>query len=1091
MKYSFALAFAVMTFGLFLVADAADSVSLAGNWRFALDQNNAGVKEDWQERTLADQITLPGVLQYQGYGDDVATDTKWTATLYDKQWYLKPQYKKYAEPGNVSVPFFLQPPKHYVGAAWYQRDIEIPAEWKGRRVVLTFERAHWETRIWVDKVPVGSNDSLATPHEYDLGIVEPGQHTLTVRVDNRMIVDVGYDAHSITDHTQGNWNGLVGRIELTATSPVWIDDVQTFPNVERKSVRLKVQIGNASGKTGEGTLTVDDKTEAVKWDEKGGRAEFEIALGDAAKPWSEFHPTLQKIAVSLKGDGADDRRDVTFGLREIAVEGMNFTMNGQKFFARGTVENCEFPLTGYPPTDVESWRRVIRICKEHGLNFIRFHSFCPPEAAFIAADELGFYFQVECGMWVRRANMSLGRGKSNDAWLYRESERIVRAYGNHPSFTMLVHGNEPTVDEKFIAAWVKQWKEKDSRRLYSSSTGWGLTNENQFNVAHTSPDRKVPMRGQGGWNGGDFRKATDRSKVPMVTHEIGQFCSYPNFDEMAKYVGPLKPKNFAIFRDSLAEHGMLDLDHAFAEASGKLQTLCYKEEVEAALRTPKLGGFQLLDLHDFPGQGTALVGVLDVFWDSKGYVTPAEFRRFCSETVPLARLTKRTWTTDETLTTEIEISHFGDTPLENAVVSWALKSDDGKVAASGEFPTKTIPLGNNFSLGAIVVPLKDLPAPKLYQLEVSVAKTAVANDWSVWVYPAAAKRENAKEDDSLATPEGLSVTNSFDDATKAKLAAGGAVLYFADKEISWKAPPAGFVPVFWNLQMFPRWKGQTLGILCDPQHPALTEFPTKSYSEWNWSDVLSNCRAFNMDDLPKDMKPIVRMIDDWNRNRRLGIIFECKVGEGRLVACSADLPRLSKRYPAAKQLYRSLLDYAVSEKCKPTVAVSVEQVQSLLRTPNEMRNLGAIASCPQAEEPTTDKVGQYMREDGVLVTTGRGRPTEFIIDDDPSTSWITPAGVRYPIDVIVELKEPITAKGLRCLPVQDSYDGAIKDYVVNVSDDGKTWKQAAKGTFELSLNERTVKFAEPTTARFIKLSVLNGYGEKTAASLAELTILKP
>ena len=111
--------------------------------------------------------------------------------------------------------------------------------------------------------------------------------------------------------------------------------------------------------------------------------------------------------------------------------------------------------------------------------------------------------------------------------------------------------------------------------------------------------------------------------MPAVVHEMGQWCVYPNFDEVRKYTGPLKPKNFDIFHDSLAEHGMLDQWRDFLRASGKLQALCYKEEIEAALRTPGIGGFELLDLHDFPGQGTALVGVLDPFWESKGYITPA------------------------------------------------------------------------------------------------------------------------------------------------------------------------------------------------------------------------------------------------------------------------------------------------------------------------------------------------------------------------------------------------------------------------------------------------------------------------------------
>jgi beta-galactosidase/beta-glucuronidase len=244
---------------------------------------------------------------------------------------------------------------------------------------------------------------------------------------------------------------MVGALELLATSPVWIEDVQVYPNVARKSALVKVQIGNASGKAGQGTLAIGQQSKQVDWDEKGGAAELEVALGEA-KTWDEFNPALQKLSLRLTGAQADDQRTVTFGLREIGAEGKQFRLNGHPAFFRGTLECCIFPLTGYPPTDVQSWKRIIGICKSYGLNLIRFHSWCPPEAAFIAADELGFYFQVECAVW-----NNPGDDKVLGDWLYAESERIVRAYGNHPSFMLLTHGNEPSGKgrEAFLAGWVR------------------------------------------------------------------------------------------------------------------------------------------------------------------------------------------------------------------------------------------------------------------------------------------------------------------------------------------------------------------------------------------------------------------------------------------------------------------------------------------------------------------------------------------------------------------------------------------------------------------------------------------------------------
>jgi beta-galactosidase len=393
-----------------LACAAEAAVSLAGPWRFELDRADAGLAEHWFERTLKATIQLPGALQNEGFGDEVTAETRWTGDVGADRWRTRPEYVEYRKPGNVKVPFFLQPEKHYVGAAWYQRDFEIPAGWQTQRVVLTFERAHWETRVWLDGRTFGSNDSLCTPHLYDFGTgLKPGKHTLTVRADNRVLVAVGEWAHSVTDHTQGNWNGLIGHLGLTATSPVWIDDVQVFPHLAAKSATVRVRIGNATGKPGTGTPRVSSQVKPVTWDSSSGTAEIDVSLGDRAEPWDEFTPALQQVTVDLSGEQASDQRVIRFGLREIGTQGRQFVLNGRLTFLRGTLECCIFPLTGFPPTDLESWKRIIRICKAYGLNHIRFHSWCPPEAAFAAADELGFYYQVECGVWAEP-----GEGKSVD-----------------------------------------------------------------------------------------------------------------------------------------------------------------------------------------------------------------------------------------------------------------------------------------------------------------------------------------------------------------------------------------------------------------------------------------------------------------------------------------------------------------------------------------------------------------------------------------------------------------------------------------------------------------------------------------------------
>ncbi len=947
-------------------ATAAQSghISLAGQWRFQLDRGNANLQEQWFERSLPDKIRLPGLLPAQDIGDNVAVETKWTGDIVDKSWFTAPEYAEYRKPGNLKVPFWLQPEKHYVGVAWYQRDIEIPPDWRGKRVVLTLERPHWETRVWVDGRQAGSNNSLSTPHEYDLGTaLAPGKHRLTIRVDNGLVVDVGVNSHCVTDHTQGNWNGIAGDISLRATGPVWIEDVQVYPNLATRKVRIVVKLGNRSERAGTGNLLVSVSSQSqagkalanpmpvfVSWGESGGKAEFEITP-PVCQAWDEFTPDLQKLGINLM-DLTDskhwlDSRSVMFGFREVSTQGTQFLINGRKTFFRGTLECCIFPLTGHPPTDMESWKRIIRIAKAYGLNLFRFHSYCPPEAAFVAADELGFYYQVET-CWANQST-TLGDGKPVDQWVYDETDRILKAYGNHPSFLLMPHGNEPGGKKAsaYLAKWVNHFKAQDSRRLWTSGSGWPAIAENQF---HVTPNPRVQS-----WGAGlksrinarppetrtDYRDFIQAQRMPIISHEIGEWCVYPNFDEMRKYKGYLKPRNFEIFQATLRAHRMGDLGHQFLLASGKLQTLCYKEEIESALRTPGMGGFELLDLHDFPGQGTALVGVLDPFWEDKGYVTAGEYSRFCKSTVPLARLSKRVFTTEELLEADIEVAHFGPAPLDAAATTWKLVDDHHKAVASGKLPPCDVPVDNGTALGRVRIDLKDVPSPARYKFVVTLgpapdgaqgvsrgkrgASPAFENDWDVWVYPPAVNTQ---------APPGVVMVEDLNDEALAALNAGGRVLLLIPPNRVKNDKPAkvelGFSSIFWNTAWTHRQAPTTLGILCDPKHPALALFPTEYHSNWQWWYLISQAGAMILDGLPKELRPTVQVIDDWVTSRKLGLVVEARMGGGKLLVCSIDLRKDQEHNPVARQMLHSLLHYVNSSSFKPAVALSPAEVRSLM-----------------------------------------------------------------------------------------------------------------------------------------------------------------
>jgi hypothetical protein len=941
----------ILVLGCPLFSFASDfTIPLEGEWGFRLDKEDLGIGEKWFNTKLEGRIRLPGSLQGQGFGNDVTVDTEWTGDIVDRSWFTEPEYAPYRQPGNIKVPFWLTPDKHYVGVSWFQREVNIPAAWEGKRIVLTLERPHWETALWVDQERIGSNDSLSVPHVYDLsGRIKAGRRTLTLRVDNRMVVPVGVNSHSVSDHTQSNWNGVVGKIKLSSSSPIWIEDLQIFPDVENRKARVRAVLENRSGAPVKGTLFLRARSSHGEKVHDEGRRSFpvafagntatvdlEYALGRKALLWDEFSPALYQMEAVLEARRGDvsfkDAQSVKFGLREVKREGRHLLLNGRRIFLRGTLECSIFPLTGYPPTDADSWKRIIRIAKAHGLNHIRFHSWCPPQAAFEAADELGFYYQVECSSWANQGT-TIGDGGRIDDWIREEGDRILQAYGNHPSFLMLAYGNEPAGknQREYLGKLVTTWREKDKRRVYTSAAGWPLIPESDF---HSAPDPRIQAWGaelKSRINAlppetmTDYREYVTGQELPVISHEIGQWCVYPNFEEISKYKGALKAKNFEIFRDGLRERGLLHKARDFLLASGKLQTLCYKEDIESALRTPDFGGFQLLDLHDFPGQGTALVGVLDAFWDSKGYVTAEEFRRFSGDTVPLARMPKRILTSDEDFLAQIEVSHFGPADLKKIRPVWLVRNEDGVPVASGHLPVQDIPSGTLAPLGKIRLELNRWKLPARLVLEVRLAGTPHANDWDFWVYPSKLEEQ---------APDGVIVSHSLDAETIAALKRGGTVLLLpppdrikGDKK--GRVPP-GFSSIFWNTAWTSGQAPHTLGILCDPGHPAFAGFPTDYHSNWQWWELVTRAHPFILNDLPRDLEPLVYLIDDWVSNRKLALLFEARVGEGRLLACGIDLVSELDTRPVARQLRASLLQYAAGGDFQPSVRLSPDQIASLL-----------------------------------------------------------------------------------------------------------------------------------------------------------------
>ncbi len=926
------------------------TISLAGTWRFALDANDIGVRQQWFARDLDDTVRLPGTTDENHKG--IKKDEQCIDRL-SRVWYWK-------------------------GPAWYQRRVTVPDAWKGKRITLLLERTK-NTRVWVDKAFCGGDDTLSAPQLFDVtAAMPPGQHTITVLVDNARLPPVG-PAHAVDERTQTNWNGIVGRMELSASAAVWLDDVQVYPDAEKKHAVVRAMIGNITGKAAGGQITVrcesrnvakpsTFKTQSinVKAGERENAVEFTYQPGDDAPLWDEFQPALLRLDLELEatagGQQIRDRRTVDFGMRDFTTRRNCFTINGRTAFLRGKLDCCLFPLTGYPPMDKAGWLRVLSISKSYGLNHYRFHSWCPPEAAFQAADELGMYFQVELPN--KRSAFNAPEGKEaaahnidrldvestlQKASLYdygkREGELIFKAFGNHPSFVMFTLGNELGRTQGMFEL-VAHFKKIDPRHLYaqgSNNVHWNpsLAEGDDFWVT-CKTGKTLPVRGaffQGDYLNPhiefsppstmvDFSESIAGIPVPVISHENASFEVSPDFREIPEYTGVTRARNLEIFRERLKAANMLDQADDFVRASGALSVICHREDLEASLRTPGLGGFQLLDIQDFPGQGTALVGILNVFMESKGLITPEAWRQFCRETVPLLRMKKYTWTTNETFMGRVQIAHYGPADIPNARVTWTATGSGGKKVASGAFDPVMIEQGKVFDVDMFAMPLGGVATPRKLTISIAIEGTQFRNDYEIWVY-------SPKVDTSV--PAGVMVTDSFAaGATRKHLAAGGKVLLLPKLDKLPYSVAGGFQTDFWSPMFAEAAKKRglpgppgTLGILCDPGTRALADFPTEFHSNWQWWHLVKNSRPIMFDDTPAEYRPTVQVIDNFVTNHKLGLIAETKVGRGKMLICAIDLLAHQDK-PEARQLLHSLLRYLGSSAFAPKAELDAGLLKTLL-----------------------------------------------------------------------------------------------------------------------------------------------------------------
>ena len=913
-------------------------IDLSGQWLFQLDPDSTLKATS----NFNDKVFLPGTTDTNRKGNP--------ATKKDETTHLTRKYS-------------------YVGRAWYQVPVQIPDTWANKQIVLFLERTK-PTTVYVDGKLAGKNDDISTPQEYDLSkMLKPGLHSITIMVDNSektVPPQIISNSHAYTEDTQTNWNGIIGQIYLERREKTHIDDLVVSTNSEEKEVQVTVNIT--------GSLKEDTKMSVVliPWASRYGYVIAEkyipktknpythikvIYRDDSLKLWSENHPELYRIQVFLEGY---DGMEKSFGIRNFTTKGSQFQINGHTTFLRGKHDACVFPLTGHVPMDMQEWRRYFQICKGYGINHVRFHSWCPPEACFMAADIEGVYLQPELPFW---GDFNKDDRRLMD-FLMKEGARIIATYGHHPSFVMMALGNELWGDIPTMQTFTKAFKRMDPTKLYTFGSnyylgyqGWkegmdffvtcrnGGEEWGKFNT-HTRGSFSFADASGGGMINSlypntlmNFAEGIKDCHVPIIAHETGQFQIYPNFNEINKYSGVLAPYNMEVFKNRLEKAGMLDQAADFHKASGLWSLQLYKQEIEMALRTPGMGGFQLLDLQDYPGQGSAYVGILDAFMEPKGLTTPEDFKQFCSPVVPLFLTEKFCWTTDETIKGKVQLANYSE-PDENkwnqCMLTWQLMDMEGMTLYHGKISIPEKPYGL-IDIGDIHIDISDQTRPQKMILVLKAYddmenKTYHENYYPIWIYPSMKK--------PLTAPKDIVVAHRYDVETARILSGGGTVLLMPDSTQMKDLTVGGlFQTDYWNYRMFktisennnkPVSPG-TLGILTKPEHPIFNSFPTEMHTDWQWFSIIKASRPFILDNTSVSYRPIVQVIDNVERNHKLGLIFEFAVDKGKLLVCMSPLDQLLQ-YPEARQLYKSILQYMQSDDFAPKTKMTCGDLQQLFTT---------------------------------------------------------------------------------------------------------------------------------------------------------------
>lgn len=925
-------------------------ILLNGKWHVVLEDGTTG------------QMDLPGTLDENGIGHrDVGAN----------QWHPDAVLGNAAGEIDKDAPIATRFTRRhtYEGEARISRKITVPDYGTDRLFVLA-ERAR-ALRLLVDgeACAVFRQGTLSTPYIFELTGAAPGEHEFTFLSDNSypgMPKAAICNSSAATDETQTNWNGILGECSMYTRPQNFIDSLRVYPRAVKKEEKNKaggyvldvcVELAPGAKKvykdakiilqsealaageledtqtlteiisySGEGLAEAGtDKEENPKTMEIWFR---DLPLRENVKLWDEDEGNLYEMAVTLdNGMSAEDKGGSTaecrtrFGIRSFGDNGSGrLALNGRAIFLRGEANCAEYPETGHPPMTIPEWKEMLLKYRSYGINFVRFHSHCEPEAAFAAADELGMLLQPELSHWDPKDAFG-----TEESYRYYRAELVdlLKTYANHPSFVMLTLGNELQAQDEGrerMRELVRTAKRMDPTRLYANGSNAfygeeGCDPESDFYTSQSCKDVVIRgtfsgMRGYLNENYPSADRTYDEAMAeirkeyqkPVFSFEVGQFEVLPDFEELESFHGISDPVNLKLIKKRVEERGLLPTWEKYVEATGELSRLAYREEIEAAMRTRELSGISLLGLQDFPGQGTALVGMMNSHLEPKPYdfARPERFREFFQECRILVKLPHYTYEAGERLIAEVEAANFGKRNIEG-VFCWTLAgkksvSENGNcepaeikskntVIATGEDTEITICRPGSYTeVGSLDIPLDFVEKNTALTLKVRIGDSISA--YPIWVY----------RKTTPVCPENVYETRAFDVKTREILQNGGRVYLSpdADKE--------------------------------SLPNSIKTQFTTDFHTDWQWW-IMATKRAVI---LPHPMKTIITEMDSYAFLRPMAQMIEFRCLKGKVLLSTMELHK-SQQYPEVRALQASIYTYLSGENFEPAEEITEEELSMLVR----------------------------------------------------------------------------------------------------------------------------------------------------------------